>query len=440
MALFSTTSNKLPKKSAEKSAEKPQKNSAKKPAAKPVKKPATKTPAKTAEEKKAAKTPALEAAARGKNLQAAAVRALKTFRLAREKTAQARAVRRPKKDNTKQEEQENAQIRAYLTDPLDLFAKRGARASASLSSRLSFGRAAAAKPRAPQADAPSITGASISATTSTSTSTSPPASNAQKTHKAAPAKQSLLSPAAASGGRHEITVKDLHKHFGKKHAVNGISFNIFSGEVVGFLGPNGAGKTTVFYMIVGFLKPNKGSILFDGTDVTKFPMYKRAQAGISYLPQEASVFRQLSVEKNIMAVLQTVRSLSGAERKKRLDFLLDEFGLTALRRQKAYTLSGGERRRTEIARGMALNPKFLLLDEPFTGIDPKARYELKQIIASLAQQNVGVLITDHNERDTLSITNRAFIVHDGHIVAAGSHDEIMRNVKVREIYLGENYS
>lgn len=417
MARVSATSSKLPKKSQEK----------------PARKSAKQTTAKPAQEKKTAPTLEPFVRARATVKPTAPKAAIKRTPHADEKNAQERAAHRRKK----KEEQENAQIRAYLTDPLDLFAKRGARASASLSSDFSFGsslsvgRARAAvstehsKALAPQADA--------------LTSTEARTSSAQNTQPAAPVTQGLRSPAPA-GGRHEITVRDLHKHFGKKRAVNGISFNIFSGEVVGFLGPNGAGKTTVFYMIVGFLKPNKGSILFDGTDVTKFPMYKRAQAGISYLPQEASVFRQLSVEKNIMAVLQTVRTLSGAERKKRLDFLLDEFGLTALRRQKAYTLSGGERRRTEIARGMALNPKFLLLDEPFTGIDPKARYELKQIIASLARQNVGVLITDHNERDTLSITDRAFIVHDGHIVAAGSHDEIMRNVKVREIYLGENYS
>ncbi len=237
----------------------------------------------------------------------------------------------------------------------------------------------------------------------------------------------------------EIVVKNLHKHFGKKKAVNGINFNIHSSEMVGILGPNGAGKTTAFYMIVGFLKPSAGTIILNNIDITRYPMYKRAQLGISYLPQEASVYRQLSVEKNITAVLQTIKNISRKERIKRLDTLLDEFGITHLRKQKAYTLSGGERRRTEIARCMALNPKFILLDEPFTGIDPKARHELKQIIASLSKRNIGVLITDHNERDTLSIIDRAFIVYNGKIIIGGSRDEIVQNVRAKDVYLGEHY-
>ncbi len=239
--------------------------------------------------------------------------------------------------------------------------------------------------------------------------------------------------------RYSIYVQDLYKKFGKKHAVKGVSFEIFSGEVVGFLGPNGAGKTTVFYMMVGFLKPNKGDIVFNGIKINSLPMYKRALLGISYLPQESSVFRHLTVEQNIYAVLQTIKHMSKVEKEEKLNQLIFEFGLQNIRKQKAYTLSGGERRRTEIARGMALTPHFLLLDEPFTGIDPKARYELKQIIASLADKNIGVLITDHNERDTLSIVNRAFIIHEGKIVVSGSQQEIINDVKAREIYLGEYY-
>lgn len=236
-----------------------------------------------------------------------------------------------------------------------------------------------------------------------------------------------------------LSIRDMYKSFGKKQAVNGVSFDMHTGEVVGFLGPNGAGKTTVFYMIVGFLTPDYGSILFNNVNIEKLPMYKRARMGISYLPQDPSVFRRLSVEKNIIAVLQTIRGMSHEKKKERLEKLISEFGLSEFRKQKAYTLSGGERRRTEIARGMALYPYFLLLDEPFTGIDPKARYELKQIIASLSKKGVGVLITDHNERDTLSITDRAFIIHEGQIVASGSRSEIMNNVRAREIYLGEEY-
>lgn len=236
-----------------------------------------------------------------------------------------------------------------------------------------------------------------------------------------------------------LSIDKLFKCFGKKNAVNGVSFDIHTGEVVGFLGPNGAGKTTVFYMIVGILSPDSGSILFNGVSMERFPMYKRARLGISYLPQEPSVFRRLTVEKNIIAVLQTIRGMKKQDMKNRLDKIISEFGLTECRKQNAFTLSGGERRRTEIARGMALHPYFLLLDEPFTGIDPKARYELKQIISSLSKKGIGVLITDHNERDTLSITDRAFILHEGLIVASGSRTDIMNNIKAREIYLGEEY-
>ncbi len=295
------------------------------------------------------------------------------------------------------------------------------------------------------ASAKATTRKRVSAVVSTKSATkpvlAPPPISEKPSRKDEMQHDEYVVPHVALPSRHsfEIVVKNLHKHFGKKKAVNGVSFNIHSSEMVGILGPNGAGKTTAFYMIVGFLKPTAGSIMLNNVDITNYPMYKRAQLGIAYLPQEASVFRQLSVEKNIMAVLQTIKTMSSKERKHRLDELLHEFGIVQLRKQKAYTLSGGERRRTEIARCMALNPKFILLDEPFTGIDPKARHELKQIIASLSKRNVGVLITDHNERDTLSIIDRAFIVYNGKIIIGGSRDEIVQNVRAREVYLGEHY-
>ncbi len=251
--------------------------------------------------------------------------------------------------------------------------------------------------------------------------------------------QESLDQYNESHAMHTLHVQELHKYFGKKRAVQGVSFSVSTGEVVGFLGPNGAGKTTVFYMIVGFIIPTKGSIVLDGNVINKLAMHKRAKLGISYLPQDPSVFRRMSVEKNILAILETIPGLKRQERMERLESIMRDFGLLSLRKQKAYTLSGGERRRTEIARAMALKPRFLLLDEPFTGIDPKARYELKQIIAALAKRGVGVLITDHNEHDTLSITNRAFIIHNGKIMVTGSREEIMNDVRAREIYLGEHY-
>ncbi len=236
-----------------------------------------------------------------------------------------------------------------------------------------------------------------------------------------------------------LSVRLLRKHFGKKQAVRGVNFSISKGEIVGFLGPNGAGKTTVFYMIVGFLRPNSGQVYFNEKEITKLPMYKRARLGISYLPQESSVFRRMTVLQNLLAILETRKEYTRKQRLHHAENLLEEFGLNHVQHQLAYTLSGGERRRTEIARAMTLNPHFLLLDEPFTGIDPKARHELKQIVAGLADKGVGVLITDHNERDTLSITDRACILHDGKIVVEGPRQKITRDVKAREIYLGEHY-
>jgi len=236
-----------------------------------------------------------------------------------------------------------------------------------------------------------------------------------------------------------LRVEGLNKFFRKKHAVCDVSFSMNSGEVLGLLGPNGAGKTTTFYMVVGFYKPASGHIYLNDTRITGMPMYKRARAGLSYLPQEASVFRKLSVEQNIFAILETRKDLSKAEQLKRLDYLLDEFGVAANRKQPAYTLSGGERRRTEIARSLAIEPKFLLLDEPFAGIDPIAVHDIKKIIRHLADQGIGILITDHNVRDTLEITDRACIINKGVIVEEGSKDYILASEVAREVYLGEEF-
>lgn len=236
-----------------------------------------------------------------------------------------------------------------------------------------------------------------------------------------------------------LRVEGLNKFFRKKHAVRDVSFSMTSGEVLGLLGPNGAGKTTTFYMVVGFYKPASGHIYLNDMRITGLPMYKRARAGLSYLPQEASVFRKLTVEQNIFAILETRKDLTKAEQLKKLDYLLDEFGVTANRKQHAYTLSGGERRRTEIARSLAIEPKFLLLDEPFAGIDPIAVHDIKEIIRHLAGQGIGILITDHNVRDTLEITDRACIINKGIIVEEGSKDYILASEVAREVYLGEEF-
>ncbi len=236
-----------------------------------------------------------------------------------------------------------------------------------------------------------------------------------------------------------LSVSDLTKSYGRKVVVRGVSFSMHEGEIVGFLGPNGAGKTTVFYMIVGFIRPNGGRIRMNGKDITRKPMYKRARAGISYLPQEASVFRKLTVEQNVWSVLETRRDLNRRQKRETLDQLLEELGIASKRKQRAYTLSGGERRRTEIARSLAIRPRFLLLDEPFAGIDPIAVYEIKQIVADLSAKGIGILITDHNVRDTLEITSRSYIIKDGEIVVAGSREEVMQNELARKVYLGESF-
>lgn len=236
-----------------------------------------------------------------------------------------------------------------------------------------------------------------------------------------------------------LRVEGLNKFFRKKHAVRDATFSMTSGEVLGLLGPNGAGKTTTFYMVVGFYKPNSGDIYLNNQKITNLPMYKRARSGLSYLPQEASVFRKLTVEQNVWAILETRKDLTRDEKKYKLDFLIDEFGIESNRKQPAYTLSGGERRRTEIARSLAIEPRFLLLDEPFAGIDPIAVHDIKSIIRRLANQDIGILITDHNVRDTLEITDRACIINKGEIVEEGPKDYILESVIARQVYLGEQF-
>ena len=239
---------------------------------------------------------------------------------------------------------------------------------------------------------------------------------------------------------HTLRVSSLYKSFGKKRVVKGVDFSVQTGEVLGLLGPNGAGKTTSFYMIVGFYKPTSGEIFLDDKRITPLAMYKRAQMGISYLPQEASVFRKLTVEDNIWAILENRADLTRAQKKALLEELIEEFSITRIRRQYAYTLSGGERRRTEIARSLAIDPKFLLLDEPFAGIDPIAVSDLKKMIQLLKKRGIGILITDHNVRDTLEITDRAIIINNGEIIAQGPRDDILKNEKARQFYLGSDFS
>ena len=232
--------------------------------------------------------------------------------------------------------------------------------------------------------------------------------------------------------------EQLVKKYGKRTVVQGVSIEVNQGEIVGLLGPNGAGKTTTFYMVVGFIKPNAGKVFLENTDITALPMYKRAQRGIGYLPQEPSVFRKLSVENNIMAVLEMTQ-LSIKEQKDRLEELLDEFSLHKVRKSKGDTLSGGERRRTEIARALATNPKFILLDEPFAGIDPIAVEDIQSIVAKLRTKNIGILITDHNVQETLSITDRAYLMFEGNILKAGTAEELAADEMVRKVYLGKNF-
>ena len=230
----------------------------------------------------------------------------------------------------------------------------------------------------------------------------------------------------------------LVKIYGRRKVVKSVSITVNQGEIVGLLGPNGAGKTTTFYMVVGFIKPNEGRVFLDEEDITDLPMYKRAQNGIGYLPQEPSVFRKLSVEDNIMAVLEMTK-LSNTEQKQKLEELIEEFGLGKVRKSRGDTLSGGERRRTEIARALATSPKFILLDEPFAGIDPIAVEDIQYIVAKLRTKNIGILITDHNVQETLSITDRAYLMFEGSILKAGTAEELAADEMVRKVYLGKNF-
>lgn len=241
-------------------------------------------------------------------------------------------------------------------------------------------------------------------------------------------------------GEATLSVEGLKKTYGKTQAVRDVSFSMKSGEIVGLLGPNGAGKTTSFYMIAGFIHPTTGAVYINRKDITTLPMFKRALMGVSYLPQEASVFRKLTVEHNILGILETRKDLNKDEVLKRLEDLIEDLGLEKVRYQQAYTLSGGERRRTEIARSLAIDPKFLLLDEPFAGIDPIAVQEIKGIIRDLAKRGIGILITDHNVRDTLEITDRSYIMNLGEVLISGSKEELLESELARNIYLGKSFS
>lgn len=235
-----------------------------------------------------------------------------------------------------------------------------------------------------------------------------------------------------------LKAENLVKKYKQRTVVNDVSFEVSQGEIVGLLGPNGAGKTTSFYMIVGLIKPNEGTIFLDGLDITKDPMYRRAQKGIGYLAQEASVFRKLTVEDNIMAILEMTK-LTKEERHEKLEELINEFSLHKVRKNRGDLLSGGERRRTEIARALAASPNFILLDEPFAGVDPIAVEEIQTIVAKLKQKNIGILITDHNVQETLSITDRAYLLFEGKILESGTPEVLAANEMVRKVYLGANF-
>ncbi len=236
----------------------------------------------------------------------------------------------------------------------------------------------------------------------------------------------------------KLYTDNVVKKYGKRTVVKGVSLEVNKGEVVGLLGPNGAGKTTTFYMIVGFIKPNSGHVYVDNKEITTLPMYKRAKMGIGYLPQEASVFRKMSVENNILSVLE-MTNLSRKEQKMKTESLLEEFSLTHIRKSMGIQLSGGERRRTEIARALAIDPAFILLDEPFAGVDPIAVEDIQSIVSKLKDKNIGVLITDHNVHETLSITNRSYLLYEGRILESGTAEDLAGNEEVREKYLGKNF-
>jgi len=236
----------------------------------------------------------------------------------------------------------------------------------------------------------------------------------------------------------KLKAENLVKSYKGRQVVKGITVEVNQGEIVGLLGPNGAGKTTSFYMIVGLIKPNGGTIFLDNENITKFPMYKRAQYGIGYLAQEASVFRKLSIEDNIMSVLELTK-LSKKERHLKMESLIEEFGLGHIRKSRGDLLSGGERRRTEIARALATDPNFILLDEPFAGVDPVAVEDIQRIVAQLKNKNIGILITDHNVQETLAITDRTYLMFEGNILKHGSPEELAEDEMVRKVYLGQNF-
>ena len=237
----------------------------------------------------------------------------------------------------------------------------------------------------------------------------------------------------------KLRTDDLVKKYGQRTVVNNVNIEVEQGEIVGLLGPNGAGKTTTFYMVVGLIKPYAGKVFLDEKDISELPMYKRAQIGIGYLAQEASVFRQMSVEDNIISVMQFKHGLTKQQQQEKLEALLDEFGLQKVRKSKGIQLSGGERRRTEIARALAIDPNFILLDEPFAGVDPIAVEDIQRIIFKLKRKNIGVLITDHNVHETLSITDRAYLLFDGKVLKTDTPENLAQDEHVREVYLGHNF-
>ena len=248
----------------------------------------------------------------------------------------------------------------------------------------------------------------------------------------------MLGAMSAAPTTGVVRVESLAKHYGRKLAVQDVSLEVATGEVVGLLGPNGAGKTTTFYMVVGLVPATRGRVLLDGKDITALPMWRRARAGVGYLPQEASAFRKLTARENLMAVLETL-DLSPKEVRSRADALLEDLGLSSLAGQPAYTLSGGERRRLEIARALATGPRFLLMDEPFSGVDPISVAEVQSIVRRLKDRGIGVLITDHNVRETLAIVDRAYLIHQGRVLVSGSPREILENPDSRRHYLGDGF-
>jgi len=249
---------------------------------------------------------------------------------------------------------------------------------------------------------------------------------------------SRLDDGKGEGTREVLRTEGLVKRYRRRSVVDGVSLEVTRGEIVGLLGPNGAGKTTTFYQIVGFIRPDEGKVFLDERDITDLPMYKRARLGIGYLPQESSVFRKMTVRDNLLSILETMK-LSRRERMERLGELMEDLGIERVAHQKAYTLSGGERRRVEIARALVTRPGFLLLDEPFAGIDPIAVAEIQSIVRGLKQKGLGILITDHNVRETLAITDHAYIMYDGRVLLAGTSDQLARDPEARKIYLGERF-